>query len=197
MRRITALCTAVAFLVLGAGIFSPAGEAQDDFKYVGAQKCRICHRTEKQGRQFPIWQKSKHADAFKLLATPEAKAYAEERGISEDPQKADACLKCHVTGHGQPKEKFESTFSIEEGLGCETCHGPGSAYRPMKVMKDHDASIAAGLIFPVKEERCLECHNEESPGWNPEKYTTKEGKKVGFDFEAAFAMIKHSVPPKE
>ncbi len=195
MKHVMLKHSVIGLVLLGIAAWTTDSNSQDNkFKYVGADKCKICHRTDKQGKQFPIWQESTHSKAYKLLASPESKAYAEERGITGDPQKADACLKCHVTGHGLPKEKFDSSFSIEEGVGCEACHGPGSDYRPMKVMKDHEASIAAGLIFPVKEEHCRKCHNEESPGWKPEKYTTEDGKKVGFDFKAAFAQIKHPVP---
>ena len=43
------------------------------------------------------------------------------------------------------------------GVQCESCHGPGSAYKSMKVMKDSDASLAAGLLVP-DEATCRGCH---------------------------------------
>ena len=42
----------------------------------------------------------------------------------------------------------------------------------------------------------LECHNEESPTWNPEKYTRADGTKVGFDFEQAKKLTEHPNPLK-
>ena len=131
-----------------------------------------------------------------VLGTPEAKETAEKAGVTEDPQKSGSCLRCHTTGYGESKELFASSFVIEDGVGCETCHGPGSDYRKMKIMKDREAAIAAGLVFPVSEERCRECHNEESPTWDPERITTEDGKKAGFDFAINFDMIKHLVPSK-
>ena len=45
-------------------------------------------------------------------------------------------MKCHVTGHGKPASSFGPKFIVaEEAVGCEACHGPGSEYKKMKVMK--------------------------------------------------------------
>jgi hypothetical protein len=58
-------------------------------------------------------------------------------------------LGCHATG-----------ASAElPGVQCEACHGPGSEYKSMKVMKDREASIAAGLIVP-DEATCRGCHEK-------------------------------------
>ena len=65
-----------------------------------------------------------------------------------DQEKADpSCLKCHATG----------ASADMPGVQCESCHGPGSDYKSMKVMKDHEASLAAGLVIP-DEATCLTCH---------------------------------------
>lgn len=96
--------------------------------YIGAAKCKMCHKTE-----HASWLQTKHAGAFDLLA-------------AEDQAKAE-CLVCHATG-----ESAELP-----GVQCESCHGPGSAYKSMKVMKDLDASLAAGLVVP-DEASCRGCH---------------------------------------
>jgi hypothetical protein len=147
--------------------------AADTPKYVGAKKCKMCHMSKKRGDQWGIWEDSKHSKAYETLANEHSKKVAKEEGISGDPQKADQCLKCHVTAHGVAASKKESSFSMEEGVGCEACHGPGSEYKGMKVMKD----LAAGKVepktvgfIPGKKETCLGCHNEESPTYKPFKY---------------------------
>ena len=84
------------------------------------------------------WSESGHAKAFEVLASDRAKEVAKEKGI-EDPQKADACLKCHVTGHGKPAEEFASGFKAEMGVQCESCHGPGDQH-----MKDRVKAAAIG-----------------------------------------------------
>jgi hypothetical protein len=142
----------------------------------------MCHNSAAKGAQFKKWSEGKHAHAYKTLAGEQAKKLAAEKGIA-DPQKADECLKCHVTGHGEPAEKLTEKYAVEDGVGCETCHGAGSAYQKMKVMKDRDQSIAAGLIIP-NEQTCTACHNSESPVFK------------GFDYKTYSEKIAHPNPKK-
>jgi hypothetical protein len=95
-----------------------------------------------------------HSKAFDLLAP-------------EDQGKAE-CLKCHATGG----------TADHPGVQCEACHGPGSDYKSMKVMKDHDASVAAGLVVP-DEATCKGCH-EGAPH-----------EQAAFDYAAATAKGQH------
>ncbi|UCC41786.1 MAG: cytochrome C554 [Candidatus Aminicenantes bacterium] len=146
-----------------------------EFTYVGADKCKICHKTEKQGKQFPIWDGSKHSQAFKPLTSEEVKA--ENPDAPENP----ACLKCHAP-------LFEKAPELkEEGITCELCHGPGSAYKKLSVMKSRETSVKNGLIVYESTEaikkQCLTCHENahEKP----------------FDFEVSWEKIKHPVPEKE
>jgi hypothetical protein len=97
------------------------------------------------------WLETKHAQSMTALNA--------EKGETKDPK----CVKCHVTGFGDttaytlanPNEEFAN-------VGCEACHGPGSDYKSISVMKDREKAIAAGLVIP-NEKTCRGCHNEESP----------------------------------
>jgi hypothetical protein len=142
-----------------------------DPSYMGSEKCaRMCHKAVTKGEQLKIWQESKHAHAYAELATPKAQETAKKAGIVGDPQKSDKCLKCHVTGFGLPAERFDSTFSAKDGIQCEACHGAGSDYAKLKIMKDKKAAIAAGLVIPT-EKVCVKCHNTESPFYKPFVFT--------------------------
>jgi hypothetical protein len=151
-------------------------------KYVGAAKCKICHNSPAKGEQYKKWSDSKHSKAFEVLGTPEALEVGKKAEV-EKPQESDKCLVCHVIGFSAPAAAKDSTFTQTEGVGCEACHGPGSAYKDMKVMKDRAAAIAAGLNIP-DEKTCLGCHNEKSP-------TYKE-----FVYADAVKLIAHPYPPK-
>jgi Cytochrome c554 and c-prime len=151
-------------------------------KFVGPDKCKMCHNSPAKGAQYTKWSESKHAKAYETLATDEAKKLAQAKGIA-DPQKADDCLKCHVTGHGAPADQLGDKVKAEQGVTCESCHGPGGDYMAMAVMKDHAKAVAAGLVDP-NEETCKKCHNSESPTFK------------GFDFAAASAAIAHPNPQK-
>jgi len=157
-----------------------------DHQFIGATRCRTCHRKEEDGAQFDKWAASAHAEAFNVLATDEAKAIAAEKGI-DDPQAADECLKCHVTGHGAPAEMLGAKYDMAEGVTCESCHGAGGDYYKKSTME----GIASGEIdgatvgYMVPDvETCTACHNDTSP-------TYKE-----FDYDTQVAKIAHPNPNK-
>ena len=182
MRRFLAMSGLGIGMILSCAFWALAQEEKP--AYIGVKKCKICHKTEKQGRQFGKWEASKHAKAYAALGTPEAKEMAAERGVHGDPQKAPECLKCHVTAFGVDPSLIQASFKIEDGVQCETCHGPGSKYKGLKVMKDHEASLKAGLIVP-NEKLCLQCHNEESPTYQE------------FVYKERVEEISHPVPEKK
>ena len=75
-------------------------------------------------------------------------------------------------------------LKITEGVSCETCHGPGSAYKTNTIMKDQAKAIAKGLIIP-DQKLCEGCHNEENPFHKP------------FNYEEALKTIAHPRPTAE
>lgn len=148
------------------------GEEKIDF--VGAAKCKMCHNKEKEGKFFDDWSKSHHAKAFDLL--------------KDDEKKDPKCQKCHTTGFGEPGGfvSMEDKASAKMvGVQCEMCHGPGGLHQKSK--KDNVIPHA----WEPNAKTCEKCHNPESPTWKEDRYTTKDGKKVGFDYEQAVAKIQH------
>ena len=103
-----------------------------DHAYVGADKCKMCHKV-----QYNSWLETTHAKA-----TDAAKA-------STDPAFEAKCLGCHATNSDEAMP----------GVQCEACHGPGADFKKMSVMKDKDAAIANGLIIPTQE-TCNKCHQD-------------------------------------
>ncbi len=184
----------IAVALLGTLIGTIIAEERDAAKYAGMKSCKMCHKSEKSGNQFGIWESGPHANAYKVLGTDEAKAVGKKHGV-EDPQSSPKCLKCHSTAYNWTESKVVEKIAVEEGVTCESCHGPGKDYKSKSVMEDREKSIAAGMIFPPTKS-CTKCHNETSATWNPERYTTADGKKVGFDEKQAVEKIKHPVPAK-
>jgi hypothetical protein len=147
-------------------------------KYVGVKVCKMCHQTDKQGKQFDIWQKSKHAEAYKTLTGSKAAEIAKAKGLKKAANESPECLECHAI--------TEDAKLTPDGVQCETCHGAGSAFKNMAIMKDKEKAIAAGLTDfkdkDVIEKKCKTCHNEKSPSYKP------------FKFDEMWAKIKHPIP---
>lgn len=174
MKKVLFLSIAFIGIALILSLFG------QEFTYVGADNCKICHRTEKQGQQYPLWEARKHSKSFQALATDQAKEIAQEAGL-ENPAECPECLACHGP-------LFEKAPELkQEGVTCEVCHGPGSAYKKLSIMKDHAEAVKNGLkeytsIDDIKAQ-CLTCHEN------------AHGK--SFDFAAAWEIVKHPVPEKE
>lgn len=171
------------FVSIALVLFIASPVFSQTFKYIGANKCKMCHNKTATGKQYDTWKAGPHAKAYESLASEASMKIAKERGIA-DPQKDAGCLKCHATtGHIDAKL---ATASIQEteGVSCESCHGPGSKYKVNSIMKDQAKAIENGLIVPT-EEMCVTCHNEESPTYK------------GFDYAKYLAKIAHPNPKSE
>jgi hypothetical protein len=179
---------AVATSVLGRCF----AETRDAANYVGPKTCGICHKSEEGGNQLAKWQASPHAKAFELLGTPEAKAAGAKVGV-DNPQTSGKCLRCHSTAYNFTEAVATDKIKPEDSVTCESCHGPGKKYMAKSTMEDRTKAIEGGLVYPASKS-CELCHNDQNPTWKPDRYTTKDGKKVGFDYEQAYEKIKHPDP---
>lgn len=100
-------------LILGETIHAVAN---DDFSFVGSRVCSQCH--ESQYKYFKEYSKKAHAwDSIEIM-----KPKLKESELRQ-------CYDCHTTGHGK-KGGFTSKEATPDlaDVGCETCHGPGSAH---------------------------------------------------------------------
>jgi len=69
----------------------------------------------------------------------------------------EKCAKmCHKVQLKSWKESKHAT--VEPVTDCEACHGPGSDYKKMSIMKDRAKAEAAGLIMPTLESCNEKCH---------------------------------------
>ena len=123
-------------------------------QYVGSKKCRMCHM-----EIYKSWEATKHSKAGDVLAAP-------------GKDSAD-CIVCHTTG-------VKPDGKLIPGVGCEVCHGPGSEYRKMRVMKNFEAALQHGLVLPDSTD-CIKCHNATRPAFK------------GFDYDKARTKGVHLI----
>jgi len=155
-------------------------------KYVGSMKCKVCHNKAAKGSQYKIWESRAHARSYETLLSAESQAIAKKMGITTKPEESPECLRCHVTGWG---EAGGYTLDVDVAnaravkvnndlsrVGCESCHGPGNAYKSKKTMM----LVRAGEIdckdlgfLKVDETACTRCHNTDSPTFKPFDYAVR------------------------
>jgi hypothetical protein len=168
-----------SFFVVSLALFLINVVSAQNFKYIGADKCKLCHNKPATGEQYNKWLKDPHSRALKTLSGQASLDYAKKNDIA-NPAKEAKCLKCHST-YEKAGADLRGGILPEEGVSCESCHGPGSSYKSLLIMRNKQQAMANGLILPDKTV-CLTCHNKENPFF-------KE-----FDFETASAKIAHPNP---
>lgn len=100
--------------------------------FIGSRPCRQCH-----AGIYRSWERSPHSHGLS------------ESARSTPPHKG-SCDRCHTTG------------GIEEGVGCEACHGPRSAHIGTRSGRQ---SVDCGLCEIQKQ--CIQCHNRSiDPGFD-------------------------------
>ncbi|MBW7933730.1 MAG: cytochrome c family protein [Gemmatimonadaceae bacterium] len=165
--------------ILAAAIVVPTVAGAQN-TYVGVKGCTMCHKSEKQGLQLAIWEKSKHASAYATLKTDKANEIAKAKGLAKPAVESPECLECHAIKGGP------DAADVTQGVQCESCHGAGSGYKAMATMKSRDLAVKGGLhVFADQaavEAMCKTCHNEKSPTNKP------------FNFEERWKEIAHKKP---
>ncbi len=172
--EVRAHCLSI-LLTAGVALFCSVASADpstiDDNIHFGAASCAggACHgRTSRQDNrtvwlnEHRIWRaQDYHSRAYKTLLAPESKLIAQKLGIGS-AHTADICLDCHADN--VPKDKRGPEFSLNDGVGCEACHGGSENW--IKTHDDpgntHADNIANGLYpseQPVQRAQlCLSCH---------------------------------------
>ncbi len=83
--------------------------------YVGSVECKQCH-----AQAYKKWAESKHSEAYLTLQNATRPKLREFDG---------ECVACHVVGFEHPTGfKDENSTPLLMGVGCESCHGPGSEH---------------------------------------------------------------------
>jgi Cytochrome c554 and c-prime len=167
--RCAVILSAICFVVLpAASATTPPAETS---KYTGPGSCSStsCHGSVKPRadsrifqNEYSIWVvKDKHAKAYEAMTGPVGERMGRILGVGKSAQAAK-CLACHALDVST--DARARTFELNEGVTCENCHGPSSAWLGPHTTRGwtHEQSVAAGMYdtrnLVRRTEKCLSCH---------------------------------------
>ncbi|HEX5230204.1 MAG TPA: multiheme c-type cytochrome [Bryobacteraceae bacterium] len=148
-----------------------AADATGPSKYTGPGSCSspACHggvqprdQTTVLQNEYSVWVvRDKHAHAFVNLTNPVGTRIAKLMGLPS-PDTAPRCLACHALDVSE--DQRARTFDLTDGVGCENCHGPASAWLGPHTTRGwkYEKSLELGLYdtrdLVKRSEKCLTCH---------------------------------------
>ncbi|HWR96838.1 MAG TPA: multiheme c-type cytochrome [Candidatus Methanoperedens sp.] len=134
-----------------------AADAGGGARFAGSDACRACHPDA-----WERWRATGHAAAFAGLP-------AAGRG---DP----ACLRCHVTGHGDPLGYRGGGGLDLAAVGCEACHGAAADHARSR-HPELVPTATGGDCPPCEANRiCRLCHTPaHSPSFELARYLARVG----------------------
>ena len=149
---------------------------KSDQRYLGNKVCAECHVKE-----YKAWLGSGHARSWVMLGSRNALMVGQELGIkNSNPQYNLKCLMCHGTAAEVSPDSRAPNFHIEEGVKCESCHGPGEEHTLF--MQQNLKGPLGRLKMPTLED-CMPCHKP--------KPSHVQLKKPPFDIDSDMKKISH------
>jgi cytochrome c554/c'-like protein len=141
-------------------------------KYIGPGSCAAtsCHGSVKPiggsrilQNEYSTWIiQDKHSRAYQALTGEIGERMARILKLGAKAEEAPKCLACHAL-YTAPEQRGRA-FEISEGVSCENCHGPASAWLGPHTTRSwaHEKSVALGMQDTRnvihRTEKCLECH---------------------------------------
>jgi len=148
------------------------GQEKEPVKYIGPGSCAAtsCHGSVKPiagsrilQNEYSTWiLQDKHSRAYQALTGEVGERMATILKLGSKAEEAPKCLACHAL-YITPEQRGRA-FEISEGVSCENCHGPASAWLGPHTTRSwqHEKSVALGMYDTRnvihRTEKCLECH---------------------------------------
>jgi Cytochrome c554 and c-prime len=149
----------------------PAQE-KEPVKYIGPGSCAAtsCHGSVKPvagsrilQNEYSTWiLQDKHSRAYQALTGEVGERMARILKLGAKAEESPKCLTCHAL-YTTPEQRGRA-FEISEGVSCENCHGPASAWLGPHTTRSwpHEKSVALGMTDAPnvihRAGKCFECH---------------------------------------
>jgi hypothetical protein len=147
-------------------------QEKEPVKYIGPGSCAAtsCHGSVKSiagsrilQNEYSTWiLQDKHSRAYQALTGDVGERLARILKLGAKAEESPKCLACHAL-YTTPEQRGRA-FEISEGVSCENCHGPASAWLGPHTTRSwqHEKSVALGMSDTRnvihRTEKCLQCH---------------------------------------
>ena len=161
-----------ACLLCSAISATSATDTPEPVKYIGPGSCAAtsCHGSVKPvagsrilQNEYSTWiLQDKHSRAYQALTGDVGERMARILKLNAKAEESPKCLACHAL-YTTPQQRGRS-FEISEGVSCEVCHGPASAWLGPHTTREwaHEKSVALGMVdtrnLIPRTQKCLQCH---------------------------------------
>jgi hypothetical protein len=179
LARLAVLLLAIAPLCHAAdrpSFLRPVSAAEA--RYVGPGSCSATachgsiqarHETKVLQNEYSTWVlQDKHSKSWNVLNNDVSQRIAKILSLP-DAAHAPKCLACHAVY--APESEKARQFDINDGVSCESCHGPASQWLGPHTARDwpHEKSVAMGMYdtknLQLRTAKCLTCHLGTKEKW--------------------------------
>ena len=153
-------------------VAAPPSTSPEPEQYIGPGSCAAtsCHGSVKPvagsrilQNEYSTWiVQDKHSRAYQALTGDIGERIARILKLSTKAEDAPKCLACHAL-YTTPEQRGRP-FELSDGVSCENCHGPASAWLGPHTTRGwaHEKSVALGMYDTRnvihRTEKCLGCH---------------------------------------
>lgn len=185
LRSIAILCIALA--AAGTRVLAQEGAPA---RFTGSPSCMSssCHgggTGKNQGLLF--MKKDVHTRGVALLSNTRSQRIAEVLQIP-DAARSQRCLVCHSPMQTVPQPRFTKGVMPENGVSCESCHGPAEHWLRFHTRPDatHEQNVSVGLRelrdSYHRANACVACHLNLEPelrrAGHPEMFFELDGQLI-------------------
>jgi hypothetical protein len=213
---LVAVLTAFVVLGLRAGASNPQGPGNtvpgaqplNSHQWLGTASCAAmgCHNANglkgEWRSEYTTWAShDPHARAYEVLFQPRSRSIVKNLrlGTAKLPHELALCLNCHVHGDFE-KADHHGRFTREDGVGCESCHGPAGNwvsehYKPHWIGLTTAQRLDKGMwdtrSLTGRVRTCTPCHVG-VPGMEVNHDLIAAGHpRLAFEFSAYHALAPH------
>lgn len=143
--------------------------------------------------EYTTWERlDKHTQVYRVLLNKQSKQIAKNLGLKKPAHESKVCLDCHA--HNPPADLRGERFVMNEGLGCEGCHGPSERWIKSHTLEgnSHADNLENGM-YPTSNpaaqaKLCLSCHFGDQSRFITHRIMGAGHPRISFELETFTAL---------